>query len=62
MRAIRLVFPKPATSLGIPAMLLGAAGRAPTDTLPASPWLMAFLSELRSQWGFVRELDVTQGW
>ena len=62
MRAIRLVFPKPETSMGIPAMLLGASGRPLTDQLPPSPWLKAFLSELREQWGFARgmEMDLSQ--
>ena len=56
MRAIRLAFPKPTTSSGIPAMLREAAGMGPSEPLPSSPWLTAFLSELREQWGFAREL------
>ena len=56
MRAIRLAFPKPTTSSGIPAMLREAAGLGLSEPLPSSPWLTAFLSELREQWGFAREL------
>ena len=56
MRAIRLTFPKPASAAGVAPMLAEAAGLAAGEALPSTPWLRAFLTELKAQWGFARTL------
>ena len=57
MRAIRLTFPKPESSAAITPMLARAAGLRPTDPFPSPPWMVAFLRELREQWGFPRAVS-----
>lgn len=56
-RAMRLTLRRPASAAELPALLRAATGMAPSEPLPRSRWLAAFLTELAVQWGFARLLE-----